>query len=87
MTSLKMFLGGGQQGISPAPVNISSNERAINRDVIRNLGGTTAALTFTPFRLEFNAASNNPKYVQDSSDYVRFKKLQAIKRTYNSTKL
>jgi hypothetical protein len=87
MPTLKMFLGGGQQGISPTPVNISSNDRGINRDVIRNLGGTRAVSSFTPFRLEFNAASNNPKYVQDSSDYVRYKKLQAIKRTYNNPKL
>jgi len=29
------------------------------------------------------AYSGNPKYVYDSSDYVRFKKLQAKLRTYN----
>jgi len=82
-----MFLGGGKQGISPTPVNISSNDRAIHRDIIRNLGGTTSVSSFTPFRLEFNAALNNKKYVHDSSDYIRFKKLQAIKRTYNNPKL
>ena len=87
MTNLIMFLGGGRPGISPPLVNISSNDRAIHRDIIRNLGGTTAPSPFTPFRLEFNAALNNPKYVQDSSDYVRYKKLHAIKRTYNSKKL
>ena len=32
-----------------------------------------------------NAAySGNPKYVYDSSDYIRFKKLQAKLRTYNN---
>ena len=29
------------------------------------------------------AFSGNPKYVYDSSDYVRFKKLQAMNRNYN----
>jgi hypothetical protein len=86
--TLTNFLGGGYQGISPTPVNISSNNRAINRDIIRNLGGIRgSSSSLTPFRLEFNAGLNNPKYVQDSSDYVRFKKLQAIKRTYNNPKL
>jgi hypothetical protein len=27
--------------------------------------------------------SGNPKYVSDGSDYIRFKKLQAINKTYN----
>ena len=30
-----------------------------------------------------SAYSGNPKYVYDGTDYVRFKKLQAIKRNYN----
>jgi len=29
------------------------------------------------------AASCNPKFVADSSDYVRFKKLRAVNKTYN----
>jgi hypothetical protein len=29
--------------------------------------------------------SGNPKFVHDGSDYIRFKKLQAINKTYNDT--
>jgi len=83
-----MFLGGGHHGISPSPVFVLSNNRAKNRHIIRNLGATSLSSNmYTPFRLEFNAAKTNPKYVQDSSDYIRYKKLQAIKRTYNNPKL
>lgn len=32
-------------------------------------------------------ASCNPKFVSDSSDYVRFRKLRAMNRNYNDTKL
>ena len=31
-------------------------------------------------------ASCNPKFVADSSDYVRFRKLQASNKNYNDTK-
>ena len=29
--------------------------------------------------------SGNPKYVHDGSDYIRFKKLQAVNRNYNDS--
>ena len=32
-------------------------------------------------------ASCNPKFVSDSSDYVRFRKLRAMNKNYNDTKL
>ena len=32
------------------------------------------------------AANCNPKFVSDSSDYVKFRKQQAINRTYNDSK-
>ena len=32
-----------------------------------------------------NMYSGNPKYVHDGSDYIRFKKLQAVNRNYNDS--
>jgi hypothetical protein len=32
-------------------------------------------------------ASCNPKFVSDSSDYIRFRKLRAMNKNYNDTKL
>ena len=88
VNNLTMFLGGGKPGVSPSPVSISSYRRAANRHIIRNLGGTVnSSRKITPFRIVFNEAGTNPKHVSDNSDYIRYKKLQAIKRTYNSTKL
>jgi len=82
-TRLKLFLGGSNSGILTQPTN-TSNERAINRHILRKLGGTTSSnKSVTPFRIVFNASETNKRYVYDSSDYIRFKRLQANKRTYN----
>jgi len=90
------ILGGGIPGSQPKgglPSNVvdGGNTRNINRIILRkafgnNLFNLTSDLNrTTPFRETINT-TNNPKYVYGSSDYMRFKKLEAINKTYNNLK-
>ena len=91
MVSQRLFLGGGPTGISPnQTVFVSSNTwlpRVILRKGLGSYASTEPKSSNSPFRVVFNTNVTNPRKVSDSSDYTRFKKLQAIKRTYNNTKL
>jgi len=82
---LKMFLGGTSKPRALTQPSIMSFSRAKNRHILRELGGTLqSSKTTTPFRVVFNSDGTNPKYVHNTSDYIRYKKLQQIKRTYNN---
>lgn len=49
--------------------------------------GGPKQMTFTCDATNVPASSTNTKFVSDSSDYVRFKKHQAVNRNYNDNKL
>lgn len=48
----------------------------------QSLAGWKLLAGAVPIKQE-NVSSCNPKYVYDSSDYVKFKKLQSVNRNYN----
>ena len=52
---------------------------------IHQVKGDTLSLTNSKPKsiMQGSAYSGNPKFVYDGSDYVRFKKLQAVNRNYN----
>ena len=49
--------------------------------------GGPKQMTFTCDSTNVPASSTNTKFVSDSSDYIRFKKHQAVNRNYNDNKL
>ena len=79
--------------ITPFRAVMSAGDPAgtVNEAASPSLPGVSQISKKVPFRLHFGGVHNNgnalftgnPKYVYDSSDYVRFKKLQAQNRTYN----
>lgn len=88
-----MFLGK-----MSVPTGVSNRESVYSRTrfQLRNGWNSTNAQKYngsssmaqTPFRAVFNAGSVppsacNPKYVYDSSTYMRFKKQKAANYTYN----
>ena len=42
-------------------------------------------MTFTCDNSNVHASSTNVKFVSDSSDYIRFRKQQAMNRNYNDS--
>lgn len=96
MTDGPSILGGGKRGSQPNGGLLSNiidgeNTRNINRIVLRSAFGNNMfnlnnnLNRATPFRETINT-TNNPKYVYGGSDYIRFKKLEAINKTYNNIK-
>ncbi len=64
-------------------VNTSSKgPNQVNNVRRQSLAGWKLLAGAVPVK-QANVSSCNPKYVYDSSDYVRFKKLQSVNRNYN----
>ena len=75
--------------------NAGDTNGTTNETISSDFTATNQVNSIGPSRLHANgggtrnnggaAYSGNPKYVYDGSDYMRFKKLQAINRNYNDS--
>ena len=85
-------LGGGNNGFMPKGGLINpmegGGERGVDREVLRKVFNyTTSEFDSTnragPFRKTLNVFNKEP--VKDSSDFTKFKKLEAKNKTYNDS--
>jgi len=88
---MSTVLGGPYNGYSGKQTITSKrdNEGVMTRRILRSSWNTPQAATQTEITSPFKAINNldnNRKFVSDSSDYVRFKKQQAMNRNYNGSK-
>ena len=68
--------------------NIENTNKIYGREANQVGGNNLARVSGNPDGVSRNGSamySGNPKFVYDGSDYTRFKKLQAVNRTYNDS--
>lgn len=64
-------------------VDVNALPKPANQVRVKNLSGWKLSAGSVQTQSSGAFYSGNPKFVYDSTDYVRFKKLQAINRNYN----
>lgn len=86
-------LGGGNQGTQPlggliTNTLVGSSARGMNRSILRTAFGTgclyrNSGIITSPFNYSNNIG--NLKYVNDSSNYIRYRKQNALLKNYNDS--
>ena len=79
------FNAGDIKGTINKSVDSTALPKPANQISIKNMSGWKVSAGKVTTESAGSFYSGNPKYVYDSSDYVRFKKLQAKNRNYNDS--